>query len=218
MFDGEEIARLLWKNGFRHIHHANTASTALTYIKNGAILSRQFIDSHRDKYWQTMQGTDEKDKEYNIFNDIFFDIENIWELSRINFYGPVVFQFPISVLSGKKVRITTCNPKNWDTLPPEQWYISDVNEIIESCTQKGNWNFKNHIIVPNTKCFELNELERILFYCTSDDYNGDPRNNPLQSYNILEKECNKKGISIIKLEKESILINSYGLFYGFMNK
>ncbi|MFT3957745.1 MAG: hypothetical protein QM665_01310 [Desulfovibrio sp.] len=217
MFEGEVIGKLLLENGFTHLHHANTASTALTYLKNDAILSRQFVDSHNDKYWQTMQGTDSKDKEYMIYNDIFFDVENIWNRSDINYYGPVVFKFPVGLLSGKKVKISAENPVHWEGLPLEQRYIADVDKIIEFCTKGKKWNFKNHLIIPDTEFLSLNELGEILFYCSLDSYSGDPRNNPQRSFELLEIECNRMNITINKIHKESIPQEKHGLFYGFMD-
>ena len=83
MLNGDILADFLKKRGFSTLCHVNTAATSLTFLRNGGLLSRQYIEDHAMTCFQTMQKSDDKDKEFGIFNDIFFDVKNIWKYRGI---------------------------------------------------------------------------------------------------------------------------------------
>lgn len=79
MLDGNSLVEFLKERGFSTLCHVNTTATALTFLRNGGLLSRQYVEEHPETCFQTIQKSDAKDKEFGIFNDIFFDVMNIWE-------------------------------------------------------------------------------------------------------------------------------------------
>lgn len=109
--------------------HANTVLTACTYIKEGGLLSRGEVE--RRNLQQTPQKSDEKDKEENVWNDIFLDR---WDLHgyfpRGNEYGPVCFVLKIELLLDEdfsNIAITRNNPIYWTSLTMKK-YHSSVHE------------------------------------------------------------------------------------------
>lgn len=111
MLSGIELANLLRQCSLDVIHHANTVATALTYLRQRGLLSRQCVEKNPQNCFQTLQSTDNQDKALGIFNDIFFDVENLWEKHDICFYGPVVLStvqtclnFLIMFMSAKQIQ------------------------------------------------------------------------------------------------------------------
>lgn len=219
MLDGKQVAQVLREQGITQIHHVNTASTAFNYLRHQAIMSRQFVHENPHKYWQTIQGTDHVDIAHGIFNDIFFDVENIWERSGYNFYGPVVFTFETSILAGRSINISTDNPTHWDTMLHDKRYISDIDDVVINCMSGGAWNLKNHIILPQTPTIDLSYLNKITFYIPPHILPCKDINNPESAANTIAHECEKLDIAFaLKTAKEPTPENKYGLFYGFMMK
>lgn len=219
MLNGKEVAQLLLGQGISQIHHANTASTTFNYLRHQAIMSRQFVHDNPQKYWQTIQGTDQTDIAHGIFNDIFFDVENIWERSGYNFYGPVVLTFKTSILADRSINISTENPAHWDSMLLNERYISDIDDIIMKCINGGTWNFKNHIIIPQTSTIDLSLLNEVTFYIPPHILPCKDINNPENAANIIARECEKLDIPFkLKTAKEPTPEKKYGLFYGFMMK
>ena len=82
---------------------------------------------------QTVQYTDGIDRQYDIFNDIFFDSDDIhYRASDKNHYGPVLFVFNIDILlyPGISLWITKSNPSDWPTVAVEDKYFSCSEEFI----------------------------------------------------------------------------------------
>ena len=73
MFRGEDVCRFLESIGYSELYHANAASTALSFLENGKILSRSHVEAHPQVCWQTRQPSDATDKRLGVFNDVFFD-------------------------------------------------------------------------------------------------------------------------------------------------
>ena len=92
MIDGNDLVVLLRQYGKNSIFHANTVATSLSFLRNDGLLSRYYVKTHPATCHQTPQYTDETDRQLGVDNDIFFDVENIWDLNMTCFYGPVVFQ------------------------------------------------------------------------------------------------------------------------------
>lgn len=64
-----ETKLILMRKGVNHLYHANTVATACTFIKSYGLLSRGAV---RDfGLFQTPQGTDDSDQEFDVFYDIF---------------------------------------------------------------------------------------------------------------------------------------------------
>ncbi|WP_332733848.1 hypothetical protein [Flavihumibacter sp.] len=127
--DSKELFRLLTGKGVSTFHHANTAKTALTFISEGALLSRAYVENNG--LFQTEQYTDEKDKKLDIWDAVFVDGLDLHEkFSRRNKYGPVLFHMDLKMLLSEDfpfVRVTKNNPANWSLI--ETNFYSSIEDI-----------------------------------------------------------------------------------------
>lgn len=96
--DPLKVKDALEREGITHLYHANTVRTALTFLEEGALLSRAAV-SHRNLI-QTPQQSDVTDKNVGVWGDVFVDTLDMHEhMKRPNVYGPVLFTLHLSVLS-----------------------------------------------------------------------------------------------------------------------
>lgn len=114
-----------------HLHHANTVATSISFIFSGGLLSRGDIE--RCSLHQTIQASDDKDKEFNVWDDIFLDTTDLHGyFPRQNIYGPILFKFNLSFLlqDNLDVWITKDNPMYWHSgLSDEDKYFQSVDEL-----------------------------------------------------------------------------------------
>ncbi|MDP2843266.1 MAG: hypothetical protein Q8O06_06485 [Acetobacterium sp.] len=110
--DAEELIGVLKSKNVEYLYHANTTKTALAFIRNAGLLSRGAVDLLGEA--QTPQYTDDADKQFCVWNDVFFDAVDIHERARNNNkYGPILFVYNLSVLKTAKddgLRIIKLNP------------------------------------------------------------------------------------------------------------
>ena len=133
LFSGNEIKSYLLKKNITELFHANTVTTSLSFISEGGLLSRGEVEKRGLK--QTSQLSDDDDKLYNIWNDVFFDSCYVHEVVKnANNYGPVCFVFSVDLLDDTSlpmIRITRSNPFNWKkslTDNIDDNYIDDISE------------------------------------------------------------------------------------------
>ena len=141
------IKRLLLNKGITHLYHVNTVVTSLTYINNGGLLSRgDVVDLNLP---QTPQSSDDTDKAFDIFYDIFFDSDDIHERAmRINYYGAVTFKYSVDVLDAFEdcdILITKDNPIRWEhSMSFDELYFTTETEI---CFGFSKGEFPKHITI-----------------------------------------------------------------------
>lgn len=136
----KDVYTVLKNKKISNLYHANTISTSITYLKEKNLLSRKYADDNNLN--QTEQYSDELDKKYGIWDDIFLDALDIHEyLRRPNLYGPFLFSFNLELLNSgivSFIRITKKNPVNWkDGETEDDWYYSNLEEF-ENSYLKGN--------------------------------------------------------------------------------
>lgn len=157
---GREVYKVFTDIGAAHLHHANTVITSCTFLEQGGLLSRRFVE--RNKLSQTPQPmSDDIDKQYRIWDSIFVDHVDIHERGGRkrgpNHYGPVLFVFDIDVLlnlpRGSEVRVTKMNPIYWQgKSTSERWFQSpeelalhlsygNFDKMIVIQTNSGRLNF-----------------------------------------------------------------------------
>ncbi len=126
---GTDVYVVLKKTGARHLYHANSVTTSYTFLKQGGLLSRGFVEDHYLK--QTPQSSDEIDKKHGIWHRIFLDSVDIHDRAgERNRYGPVLFQFDLNILlkliAGTEILVTKKNPVHWDDGDPDskRWFRS----------------------------------------------------------------------------------------------
>lgn len=132
-----ELYQYLKSQNVTHLYHANTVSTSCTFINNNGLLSRGAIEKRG--LFQTAQDSDEKDKLYDVWDDIFLDITDLHgHFPRQNFYGPVLFKFSLDILlspSITEIWITKGNPIDWTgAKDTEKLYFKDINELQQDKT------------------------------------------------------------------------------------
>lgn len=131
------ILRALNLKGVAAFYHANSVKTSCTFLEHGALLSRAHVEDHHLS--QTPQNSDELDKAYGIWNDVFLDGVDIHARARSNnHYGPVLFVLDVeSVLQDPNLegtlRITRVNPIHWSNGQSESdRYFSSTDEFEAS--------------------------------------------------------------------------------------
>ncbi|WP_446917456.1 hypothetical protein, partial [Klebsiella pneumoniae] len=95
--DNIQLHSFLRSQDITYFHHANTVATAISFIRNGGLVSRSDIE--RLGAFQTMQESDPEDKQYDVWGDVFLDTVDLHGyFPRQNLYGPVLFKFNIDFL------------------------------------------------------------------------------------------------------------------------
>ncbi|PWK14505.1 hypothetical protein [Tumebacillus permanentifrigoris] len=139
--DPKELLNLLKSLGVTYLYHANTVGTACTFLRNGGLLSRGGVASRG--VFQTYQKSDDLDKEYGIWNDIFLDNFDIHQKRKIqNFYGPVLFIFHVDLLEINGLPplcITKTNPTDWRNIDISDRYYTSIEELRNSPYSEGDY-------------------------------------------------------------------------------
>lgn len=113
--------------GVSKLHHANSVATACQFIRSQSLLSRGSVD--RLGLTQTPQKTDDVDRRYSIWFDVFLDSVDIHKrANRANAYGPVLFVFDVNIINKNgtgRIWVTKCNPTKWAGKPnQDRWFQS----------------------------------------------------------------------------------------------
>lgn len=159
----KELYEFLSSENIKHFFHANTVRTSCTLIEKKGLFSRGCIESKG--LIQTSQTSDEIDKQFNVWNDIFFDLVDLHGyFPRQNLYGPVCFVIDNKFLLDNmlpNICITKNNPIYWDEFMCESdKYYCSVKEYIdeyednkrERCIQQKMFTIHNtHKRIPLKK-------------------------------------------------------------------
>jgi hypothetical protein len=133
---GTEVFGVLNAIGATHLHHANSVTTSCTFLEQGGLASRGFVECHGLS--QTPQYSDGDDKKYGIWDRIFLDYVDIhYRGGRVkgpNQYGPALFVLDLGFLAGLpagfEVLVTKKNPVNWrDNEPDSERWFEGVGEL-----------------------------------------------------------------------------------------
>lgn len=149
-----EVCNHLTSIGITHLYHANTVKTACTFINTGGLLSRGAVEHFG--LIQTPQTSDEIDKRYNVWNDIFLDSVDLHggRFPRQNLYGPVLFKIKLDVFKHPtlpQLWITKDNPTRWyDGQDDGERYINGIEEL-KRVYSKGS--YREMITLRNTQGF-----------------------------------------------------------------
>lgn len=194
-----EIVEILTSKCVNRLYHSNTVETAISFLRAGGLLSRGLCE-HLG-YPQTPQNSDQLDREFDIYYDLFFDSVDIHERAHnANYYGPVLFEYNISVLDSIPegcIRITKSNPINWNAnITEDEKYFTNEDELGYSFI-KGD--FGQHITIKGQDTsLPFTYLNRILI--------TDPRNNYKDYYvnaiNTINRYISNNGLAVV-LEKRN---------------
>ena len=132
--DNGQLYKLFKKKEILNLYHANTVTTSKTFIEQKGLLSRGAVENKGLR--QTPQDSDEIDKAYGVWNDIFLDVYDLHGyFPRQNYYGPVTFRFSIDLITNSfyEIWITKDNPSNWQlSQSPGERYFESVPELEET--------------------------------------------------------------------------------------
>lgn len=135
-----ELYESLLSKGVSHLFHANTVATSTSFVLAGGLLSRG--DVERRNIFQTPQSSDDDDRKFDVWNDVFLDAEDLHEkFKRQNKYGPVLFRFGIEFLlrDDLDVWITKNNPIYWrEGQASEDRYFQSATELMRSWDEPGS--------------------------------------------------------------------------------
>lgn len=133
--DNKGLHECLKANEIWQLCHANTVASSISFILAGGLLSRG--DVERRNIYQTPQGSDQIDKDYDVWDDVFLDVGDLHaKFNRNNVYGPVLFKFSIDFLlkDDLDIWITRDNPIYWGAGSSQcSRYFSDIAEYA------ANW-------------------------------------------------------------------------------
>lgn len=136
--DPKQLAQVLSQHGIFHVFHANAVETSFSFLREGHLLSRE--QCANSNIPMAPQMSDDKDKRYGIFDDLFFNYRDLHEqFRRANDYGPILFKVPVAeflkflLATGASVSVTTqWIPHKWqdDDTVDDRW-VRDVAKIFE---------------------------------------------------------------------------------------
>jgi len=165
---GSEVYEILGNIKVTHLHHANSVTTSCTFLEQGGLGSRGFVEDNGLK--QTPQSSDEKDKRYGIWHRVFVDNVDIHEragpVRGPNEYGPVLFVLDRDVLlelpTDSEVAVTKQNPCYWyDNQPDSERWFESVGELAAGL-EKGEFAQMLVIKTPTGKLDFPNGKARII--------------------------------------------------------
>jgi hypothetical protein len=134
--DNISLHQLFLEKDITILHHANTLATSITFLESNGLISRGGVEQHG--LYQTEQGSDDSDKIFDVWNDIFIDtIDLHGYFPRQNVYGPISFKISIDFLLAENfdIWVTKNNPQYWNAaMTMEQKYFSSVDEL------RDTWN------------------------------------------------------------------------------
>lgn len=135
-----ELHEVLSAKGVTHLFHANTVATSTSLILAGGLLSRGEVE--RRNIFQTPQSSDDDDRRFDVWNDIFLDSEDLHKkFRRQNKYGPVLFRFKIDFLleGDLDLWITKRNPIYWrEGQSSNDRYFQDTSELMKAWDEPGS--------------------------------------------------------------------------------
>ncbi|MDO9043284.1 MAG: hypothetical protein Q7U64_13255 [Desulfocapsaceae bacterium] len=127
-----QVYEILKGRGVEFLHHANSVQTTCSFLRSGRLMSRGSIIS--SGLGQTPQYSDEIDKKYGIWFDVFTDTVDIHHrASRRNIYGPVLLKIKLEILQVPYMPplwISKKNPTKWvDGEPLANRWCSSIEEL-----------------------------------------------------------------------------------------
>lgn len=160
--NNRKLYKLLKEKGIQSLYHANTVATSITFIEENGLLSREYIEKR--KLFQTPQTSDEIDKLFDVFDDIFLDTTDLHKyFFRQNHYGPVLFKFSIELLldDNFEIWVTKDNPIYWSKRSDiSNNYFKSVNELSKKWNKHERQRKMLTIKKPNSPIL-FNYLESI---------------------------------------------------------
>ncbi len=127
----KHVYDILMQNGVNELFHANSVITACQFIKSRSLMSRGTLE--RLGITQTPQKSDDLDKRYGVWFDVFLDSVDIHKrASRANSYGPVLFVLDTKIIDKTytgRLWVTKLNPTKWSGKSQDQRWFQDKHDL-----------------------------------------------------------------------------------------
>ncbi|NWE15416.1 hypothetical protein [Pseudomonas yamanorum] len=127
----KHVFEALSDKGVDKLHHSNSVATACQFLRSKSLLSRGTVE--RIGITQTPQASDDLDRRYSIWFDVFMDSVDIHSRARrANVYGPVLFVFDISLIDRNgtgRLWLTKLNPTKWSGKAEAKRWFQDKKDI-----------------------------------------------------------------------------------------
>lgn len=141
----KRLCNFLLENGVPYVFHANSVATSCHFLRENSLLSRGVVE--RQGLKQTSQYSDNADKRYSIWYDVFVDTVDIHARARrYNEYGPVTFKIDTEIIGETNagwVWVTKLNPTKWANKTNSQRWFQNM-EDLENNFRVGTFD---HMIV-----------------------------------------------------------------------
>lgn len=203
--DAKELYSFLCSRGIKNFFHANTVMTSCTYIEHKGLMSRGFVEQMGLN--QTEQSSDNLDKKFGVWNDIFLDIVDLHGyFPRQNSYGPVCFVLDLRLLLDDEFQdicITKNNPMYWtESMVEEDKFYYSVDEYAYNYENiEKHHDLYNHMVTIHDT-FRVIPFEKYLIKIILD--NPGVKVNDVNLYerakDKLVDSLDKSGFSIDMLE------------------
>jgi len=123
------------------LHHANSVATACQFLRSKSLMSRGTVE--RLGISQTPQSSDDADKRYGIWFDVFADSIDIHHRARrANAYGPVMFVFDTDLINRSytgRIWVAKLNPTKWAGKSKKQRWFQGKDDLEENLV-KGTFD------------------------------------------------------------------------------
>jgi len=137
----KHVYEALHEEGIEEIHHANSVITACQFLRAKSLMSRGTVE--RLGITQTPQKSDDIDKRYGIWFDVFADSVDIHDrASRANAYGPVMFVFDAKIIEKTytgRIWVTKLNPTKWSGKADNDRWFQGKDDLEENLV-KGQFD------------------------------------------------------------------------------
>jgi len=145
---GADVYEILREKGVERLHHANSVTTSCSFLALRGLASRGAVEAAR--LAQTAQDSDQLDRQFGIWNDIFTDGVDLHQRARRrNLYGPVLFALPLECLlnlpGGFDVLVTKDNPIRW-----REGQIADDRYFASADDLRAGYSFGDfakHVVI-----------------------------------------------------------------------
>jgi hypothetical protein len=130
----KHVFEVLMEKGINELHHANSVVTACQFLRSKSLMSRGTVE--RLGITQTPQSSDDVDKRYGIWFDVFADSVDIHHRAkRANAYGPVLFVFDAQLINRSdtgRIWVTKLNPTKWGGRSDRQRWFQSKEDLQEN--------------------------------------------------------------------------------------
>ena len=125
---------VLKEKGVKELYHANSVVTACQFIRSRSLISRGTVE--RRGITNTPQASDDLDKRYGIWFDVFMDSVDIHKRARrANVYGPVLFIVDTKIIERTytgRLWVTKLNPTKWAGKSDRERWFRDKEDLEEN--------------------------------------------------------------------------------------